>query len=86
MKLKYTFETMELDDHIIAVPIGEGAREFRGVVKLNESAAEIFELLKQETTEASVVTLMKRRYGDEREIVGYVHDFINYLANEGVLE
>lgn len=86
MKLKYTFESMELDDRIIAVPVGDGAQDFRGVVKLNDSAAEIFDLLKQETTEEAVVEALKARYGDDPEIPGFVREAIDYLAQEGVLE
>lgn len=86
MKLKYTFESMELDDRIIAVPVGDGAQDFRGVVKLNDSAAEIFDLLKQETTEEAVVEALKARYGDDPEISSFVREAIDYLAQEGVLE
>ena len=84
-KLKYTFENMELDDHIVAVPVGDGAQAFRGVVKLNESAAEIFELLKHETTEEEVIAELKKRHGDEPEIPGFVRGAIEYLTSEGVL-
>lgn len=85
MRLKYTFETMELEDKVIAVPVGESAKEFRGVIRLNESAAEIFDLLKQETTEEAVVAVLKERYGDEPEILEFVHEFIENLTSKGVL-
>jgi len=85
-KLKYEFENMELDDRIIAVPVGQDAKKFRGVVKLNESAVEIFELLKQETTEDEIVSVLEARYGNDTNIQGFVHDMIMYLAEEGVLE
>ena len=86
MKLKYNFETMELDDRVVAVPVGDGAQEFRGVVKLNESAAEIFNLLKDETTEEAVVAKLKKSYGDDPEIVVFVQEMIEYLESEGILE
>lgn len=85
MKLKYNFENMELDDLIVAVPVGEGVQEFRGVVKLNESAAEIFELIKTETNENAVVAELIRRHGNSPEIAGYVHEVLMCLRNEGVL-
>ncbi len=85
-KLKYTFEMMELDDTIVAVPVGDGAQDLRGVVKLNQSAAEIFELLKQETTEDMVVAELKKKYGDDPSISGYVHEAVEYFESEGVLE
>lgn len=86
MKLKYSFETMELDNETIAVPIGAGSQEFRGVVKLNESALEIFNLLKEETTEEAVITALQQRYGNDPEIPGFVADMVLYLTGEGVLE
>lgn len=86
MRLKYTFENMELDDRVVAVPVGDGAQEFRGIVKLNESAAEIFDLLKDETTEAAVIAELIRRHGNDPDIPGFVHDMIRYLTGEGVLE
>ena len=86
MKLKYSFETMALDDQIVAVPIGTGPEGFHGVIKLNESALEIFNLLKEETTEEAVAAALRSRYGDNPEIPGYVADMVKYLAGEGVLE
>ena len=51
MKTKYRFEIMELDDGLVAVPVGAGAEQFQGVLKLNETAKSIIELLENETTE-----------------------------------
>ena len=86
MKLKYTFETMELDNETVAVPVGADAQDFRGVVKLNESALEIFNLLKEETTEEAVIAALQQRYGNDPEIPGFVADMVRYLTGEGVLE
>lgn len=85
-RLKYRFETMELDDRAVAVPVGNSAREFRGVIKLNESAAEIFDLLREETTEEEIVASLVQRYGEDEEISGFVHQVITYLKNEGALD
>jgi hypothetical protein len=76
---------MELDDQIVAVPVGEGSQEFRGVIKLNNSGYEIFELLKNDTTEANIIEILQKRYGYLPEIEGFVNDMITYLKNEGVL-
>ena len=86
MKLKYSFETMELDNETIAVPVGADAQDFRGVIKLNESALEIFSLLKEETTEEAVIAALRQRYGNDPEIPGFVADMVSYLTGEGVLE
>ena len=57
MKAKYTFEIMEIDDQMMAVPVGEVADELHGILKLNQSAAAILELLKEETSEEEIVRL-----------------------------
>ena len=51
MKSKYTFEKMELDGQIVAVPVGENASDLHAVLNLNEEAVSILECLKEETTE-----------------------------------
>lgn len=86
MKLKYSFETMELDDHFIAVPVGDNAQEFKGVIRSNESGAAILDMLKEETTIDSVVDLLSRKYGDDLNIESYVNEAIEYLRSEGVIE
>lgn len=86
MKLKYSFESMELDDQIMAIPVGQGAESLRCVIKLNESAAQIFKLLSKETTEEAIVIEMQKLYGDDSKIADYVHDMIVRLNKEGMLE
>lgn len=66
MRLRYSFETMELDDRLVAVPVGDHANEFHGVVKLNEVAAFIFELLKDDTTEEAIVDALEKEFDASR--------------------
>ena len=86
MKLKYTFEMMEIDDQQMAVPVGDGAQEMHGILKLNKSAAAILELLKEDTTEEQIVQGMLERFdGPEDEIKACVHDYIAELEEAGLL-
>lgn len=78
MRLKYTFETMKLDDQIVAIPVGEGATDYHGVIKLNETAAVIFELLKQENTEESIIEALENKYDVSRDTV--TRDVQHYIA------
>ena len=55
MKAKYTFEIMELDDGMVAVPVGNDSEQFHGVLKVNETAVFILKLLEHETTEDDIV-------------------------------
>ena len=78
---------MDLDDEMIAVPVGKGAENFHGVIKVNETAATILKLLEQETTEEAVLdSLMEQYSGDRIEIADYVHDYIEKLRKEGLVE
>lgn len=88
MKLKYEFEVMNLEDHFVAVPVGEGATEYHGVIKMNDSAAIMFNLLKEETTEHEIVTRLLGEYdGTPKEkIEDYVHSFILAISEKGFIE
>lgn len=85
-KLKYNFEAMELDDHIVEIPVGDDSSDFRGVVKLNKSAEEIFSLLRRETSEDEIVKVLQSRYEDDSAIPAYVHKVVSALIDGGVLE
>ena len=87
MKAKYHFEIMELDDGIVAVPVGESAELFHGVLKVNETAVAILKLLDHETTEKEIVEALLHEYNSERELISeYVHSYIEKLIAEGIVE
>lgn len=86
MKAKYTFELMELDDGTVAIPVGNGAEQFRGVLKINETAQAILKILENETTESAIVEKLQQEYtGDREQIAEYVHQFIEKLTEEGII-
>lgn len=87
MKTKYTFEVMELDDDLVAVPVGNTVEDFRGVLKVNETAAAILKLLEEDTTEESIVEALLEEYsGDKERIAFYVHEYIMKLTEAGIVE
>lgn len=87
MRSKYTFEKMELDDDIVAVPVGENAAELHAVLNLNEEAMRILELLQTDTTEKDIVLQLLKEYeGEEAQIQMLVHEFIDQLRQEELLE
>ena len=87
MKSKYTFEKMELDGEIVAVPVGEGAAELHAVLTLNEEAMLILELLAEETTEERIVAQLLTKFkGEREEIAPLVSAYIKQLRQEGLLE
>ncbi len=87
MKAKFNFEIMDLDDEMVAVPVGDGAEQFHGVLKVNETAVAILKLLAQDTDEGKVVDAILQEYeGDKAGIAGYVHEFVEKLKAEGIVE
>lgn len=86
MHLKHTFETMELDDQIVAVPVGERAAELRGVIKMNETSAFIFECLKTETSEEAIVDALSKEYNAPLQVLkNDVHQYIESFRKRGLL-
>lgn len=87
MKSKYTFEKMELDGEIVAVPVGDNAEELHAVLNVNEEAMRILEFLKEETTEEKIVAQLLKEYeGEKEEISALVSAYIEQLRREGLLD
>ena len=87
MKLKHTFEIMEIDDQMMAVPVGDGAEEFHGILRMNQSAAAILELLKEDTTEEEIVAKLLEEYDStEEELQGFVHGYLEQLKEAGLVD
>ena len=86
MKLLYTFENVNLDGEIMAVPVGDNSENLHGMLRLNETAAFILDCLKEDTTEEKIVDKILTEYeGDRNEIAGYVSDYIAELKQAGVI-
>ena len=87
MKTKYNFEFMDLEDGLVAVPVGDGAQRFHGVLKVNETAAAIIKLLANDITESEIVTALLKEYtGEKDQIELYIHSFVEKLVSEGIVE
>ena len=86
MKLKYTFENVNMGDEIISVPVGDGASEVHGVLKMNESGREIMELLQDETTEEKILDYLTAKYENSREELAVnVRETIAKLREAGLI-
>lgn len=88
MKLKYNFVTNEVADKIVAVAVGGDLEKFNGFIKMNDTGAYIFNMLKSDVTEEEIVTAMKKDYEDaaEEEIRETVSEFVGKLKEADVLE
>ena len=87
MKLKYTFEAVEMGDEIIMVPVGDNASEVHGVIKLNAQGREIVDALRNDTTEEKITQMLTEKYSNTAsEMEQYVKDVIGVLKNENLLD
>ncbi len=60
MKLKENFEIVRVDDTVVIVPINDA--EFKGIVKLNRSAAFIVGCLSEDTAYEEILEKLKNKY------------------------
>ena len=87
MKLKDGFVLHELGGNTVVVAVDKRAEEFNGMITLNETAVEIWKLLKDDTTEEEVASAMAELFeGDASFIALVVHRFVEQLRENDLLE
>ena len=87
MKMKYTFESVNMGDEIIMVPVGNGASQVQGVIKLNETGYKIVQMISQGMTEDEIVNSLMKEYSNDRDtLTRYVQDVINILKDNQFVE
>ena len=64
MKLAVEMAVMELDDEISAVAVGEDSAKFHGMLRLNETAADIIKLLSEDTDAETINSELAKKYLD----------------------
>ena len=86
MKIKNGFVVRKIANQYMAVPVGARAKELHGMIGLNETAAFLWELLKEERTEEELVQGLLAEYDvEEDQASRSVKHFYELLAAEGVL-
>ena len=87
MKIKSGFVVRKIANQYMAVPVGARAKELHGMIGLNETAAFLWELLKEERTEEELADLLYKEYEvSEEKALETVQRFCKSLQEEGVLE
>ena len=88
MKLAVEMAVMDMDGDITAVAVGEDSSKFHGMLRLNDTAAEIIKLLAEETTAAEMEKKLCKKYADStpEEISHILEDFLSQLRAEGLLK
>ena len=87
MKLKGTFTLTGLAGEYVAVPL-DGTNNFHGMVKLNESGAEVFRAISEGLDTPSIVQLMMEKHSnlDSDTALKAVNIVIHELETAGLLE
>ena len=86
MKIKEGFVVRKIANQCMAVPVGARAKELHGMIGLNETAAFLWELLKEDRTEEELAKLLYNEYEITVEkALETVKKFGALLAKEGVL-
>ena len=71
----------------VAVAVGETSKSFRGMVKLNATAADIWQLVENGYDEEKIVESMLEKYDVEKELlVSDVRTSLEMLEKNGFLE
>ena len=87
MKLKDGIVTNSIDGESFAIATGKAAKNFNGLIKNNPTAAFIFELLKKEQTEDSIVRAMLDKYEvDEETVRKDVRALLELLKSKNLIE
>lgn len=87
MKLKDGFMMRQLGDQHVVVPIGLQTNTFKGMIKLNDTAATLWSALsKEEQSENQLADLLVDRFGiDQETALTDVQDFLAVLAASELL-
>ena len=86
MKIKDGFVLRNICDEFIVVAVGRQTLDFKGLIKLNESGAFLWEQLKNEITEDELLKALTAEYDvDEATAKADVAAFLNSLKEADLL-
>lgn len=87
MKLKYEFVINNVAGETIAVSVGNTQGGFNGYIKLNDTAAFIFEHLKKDTSREELINAVLKNFSDanEKDATDSVDELINSLNKADLL-
>lgn len=87
MKLNKDIMLGNIDGRDFAIATGELSKTFYGIINNNPSANFIFNLLKTEQTEDSIVQAMLEKYDAPEEVIrADVRELLDVIRKAGILE
>lgn len=87
MKLRGEFVVRQVMDSIMAIPVGETARRFNGMILLNDVSRVIWKCLEQDTTLSAIVTAVTDAFlVTAEEAQADIQEFLDNLRKAQLLE
>ena len=87
MKLRGEFVVRQIMEHTVAVPVGQIALQFNGMIVLNDVSKVIWSCLEQETDVEHIVTTVIDRFEvSKQEAEGDILEFLDKLRQLQLLE
>lgn len=87
MKLKTGFVLRNICDSYVVIAIGPRASEYKGMIKLNETGAFLWEQLQKDCTRDELITAMTAEYEVDAQTAGEGIDaFVKTLEEGNLLE
>ena len=87
MKIKKGFVVRTVGGEYVAVPVGERAKQFHGMLTLNESGAFLWSFFSEDRTKEDAVLALLEEYAVEKEVAQKdVEEFVSVLEKNGFLE
>lgn len=86
MRVVEGFHVRQILDEVIAVPTGDAGKVFSGIISLNEIGRFLFDVLRQEQTEETLVQAVLDEYEvDAGTARADVREFTERLRSAGLL-
>lgn len=86
MRRNSQFAMRQIAGKYVAVPLGQAAEAFRGMITLNNTGKFLWDLLEEEQTEESLANALVQTYGiTEERALGAVKKFLEPLYPIGAI-
>lgn len=87
MKIKDGFVKKEVAGTCLVIAVGKRASEFNAMVKLNETGAFLFDLMKEGNTKEQMLERMLAEYEVEKQVAEQdINEFVNKMIEAKIAE
>ena len=87
MKIKEGFVLRRVLDEAVVVTVGEASKTFHGIVKLNDSAADIWEWISRGLSKDEIAQELAKKYElSDAKAIADVDAMIKQMSEAGLIE